>query len=60
MICRHGVLEPHPAALRQPDTTAVAFAGELAGSFDELYSRLNPQAAMAARQAKVTRLEQPR
>ena len=32
---------------------------ELAGSFDDLYSRLNPRAAAAARQAKVSRLESP-
>jgi hypothetical protein len=31
----------------------------LAGSFDELYSRLNPTAAAAARRAKITRLESP-
>jgi hypothetical protein len=34
--------------------------GGLAECFDDLYSRLNPQAASAARRAKVTRLEQPR
>jgi hypothetical protein len=34
--------------------------GELAGSFDDLYSRLNPRAAAAARQAKVSRLGEPR
>ncbi|MGH3171780.1 MAG: hypothetical protein ACRDN0_38710 [Trebonia sp.] len=33
---------------------------ELAGRFDELYSRLNPTAAAAARQAKASRLEEPR
>jgi len=33
---------------------------ELAGSFDDLYSRLNPKAAAAARQAKVSRLGEPR
>ena len=33
---------------------------ELAGSFDDLYSRLNPRAAAAARQAKVSRLTDPR
>jgi hypothetical protein len=33
---------------------------ELAESFDDLYSHLNPRAAMAARQAKVNRLEEPR
>ena len=34
--------------------------GELAGSFGDLYSRLNPTAAAAARQAKVSRLGEPR
>jgi hypothetical protein len=33
---------------------------ELAGSFDDLYSRLNPRAAAAARHAKGSRLERPR
>ena len=33
---------------------------ELAERFDDLYSHLNPRAAMAARQAKVNRLEEPR
>ena len=33
---------------------------ELAGSFDDLYSRLNPRATAAARRAKGTRLEKPR
>jgi hypothetical protein len=33
---------------------------DLAGSFDDLYSRLNPRAAAAARHAKGTRLERPR
>lgn len=33
---------------------------ELAGSFDDLYSRLNPRAAAAARQAKISRLTEPR
>jgi hypothetical protein len=33
---------------------------ELAESFKDLYSRLNPRAAAAARQAKVSRLEAPR
>ena len=33
---------------------------ELAESFDDLYSRLNPRAAAAARQAKVSRLGEPR
>jgi hypothetical protein len=33
---------------------------ELAGSFGDLYSRLNPKAAAAARQAKISRLEEPR
>jgi hypothetical protein len=31
--------------------------GELAGSFDDLYSRLNPLAAAAARQSKIARLD---
>ena len=30
---------------------------ELAGSFDDLYSRLNPDAATAARRVKISRLE---
>ena len=34
--------------------------GDLAGSFGDLYSRLNPRAAAAARQAKVSRLGEPR
>jgi hypothetical protein len=34
--------------------------GELAGSFGGLYSRLNPQAAAAARKAKISRQEEPR
>jgi hypothetical protein len=34
--------------------------GELAASFGDLYSRLNPQAAAAARRAKVSRLEEDR
>jgi hypothetical protein len=34
--------------------------GELAGSFGDLYSRLNPKAAAAACQAKVSRLGEPR
>jgi hypothetical protein len=33
---------------------------ELAENFDGLYSRLNPQAAAAARQAKVRRITEPR
>jgi hypothetical protein len=33
---------------------------ELTGSFDDLYSRLNPQAAAAAWQAKVSRLKEAR
>jgi hypothetical protein len=33
---------------------------ELAGSFDDLYSRLNPRAAAAARQAKISRLTELR
>jgi hypothetical protein len=33
---------------------------ELAGCFDDLYSRLNPRAATAARRAKVSRLTEPR
>ena len=33
---------------------------ELAGSFDDLYSRLNPRAAAAARHSKISRLEKPR
>jgi hypothetical protein len=33
--------------------------GELAGSFDDLYSRLNPRAA-AARHGEIGRLEKPR
>jgi hypothetical protein len=33
---------------------------ELAGSFDDLYSRLNPLAAVAARRSKISRLERPR
>ena len=33
---------------------------DLAGSFGDLYSRLNPRAAAAARQAKISRLEKPR
>lgn len=33
---------------------------ELAGSFDDLYSRLNPRAALAARQSKISLLEKPR
>ena len=34
--------------------------GELAGSFDDLYSRLNPPAATAARRSKISRMEKPR
>ena len=34
--------------------------GELAGSFDDLYSRLNPRAAAAARHSKISRMEKPR
>ena len=34
--------------------------GELAESFNDLYSRLNPRAAAVARQAKVSRLEEAR
>lgn len=33
--------------------------GELADKFDELYSRLNPLSAVAARQSKLSRLERP-
>ena len=33
---------------------------ELAESFDDLYSRLNPQAAATARQTKISRLTEPR
>jgi hypothetical protein len=33
---------------------------ELAGSFGDLYSRLNPRAAVAARQAKISRLTESR
>lgn len=33
---------------------------DLAGSFDDLYSRLNPRAAAAARHSKISRLEKPR
>jgi hypothetical protein len=33
--------------------------GEIAGRFDDLYSRLNPQAAAVARRAKITRLQSP-
>ena len=33
--------------------------GELAGSFDDLYSRLNPPAATAARRSKISRMEKP-
>jgi hypothetical protein len=33
---------------------------ELAGSFGELYSRLNPRAAAAARQAKISRFTESR
>ena len=32
---------------------------ELAGSFGDLYSRLNPEAAAAARQAKIIRMGEP-
>ena len=34
--------------------------GELAGKFGDLYSRLNPEAAPAVRQVKVSRLAEPR
>jgi hypothetical protein len=34
--------------------------GEMAGSFVDLYSRLNPKAAAAARQVKVSRLAETR
>jgi hypothetical protein len=34
--------------------------GERAGSFDDLYSRLNPRAAAAARHSKISRMEKPR
>jgi hypothetical protein len=34
--------------------------GELAASFDDLYSRLNPRAAAAARHSKISRMEKPR
>jgi hypothetical protein len=34
--------------------------GELTGSFDDLYSRLNPRAAAAARRSKISRMEKPR
>ena len=44
-----------------PDREALRVSqAELAGCFDDLYSRLNPQAAAAARQAKVRRLTEPR
>jgi hypothetical protein len=33
---------------------------ELAGSFGDLYSRLHPRAAVAAHQAKISRLTEPR
>jgi hypothetical protein len=33
---------------------------ELPGRFDDLYARLNPKAAAAARQSKISRLETPR
>jgi hypothetical protein len=33
---------------------------ELAGRFDELYARLNPETAIEARQNKVNRLRIPR
>jgi len=34
--------------------------GKLAASFDDLYSRLSPRAAAAARHSKISRLERPR
>ena len=34
--------------------------GELARSFDDLYSRLNPRAAAAARHTKISRMQNPR
>jgi hypothetical protein len=53
------VIEVTPDPAPTPEVLRVDQA-ELADSFDDLYSRLNPQAAAVARQAKISRLTEAR